>query len=329
MSNYSRATTSQWYASRYPGAKINPDKVVLHTTEGNSWPTYGGGSSAPTYTARPSFGGKRLIWRAHFPDERSARALVNAPGGVETNTDNAIQVELIGTCDDKHAKTWRGVGTAGRDYIYWPDAPEWALRDLAAFLQDMNRRHGIPLKAPSTWLRYGKDSRRPGVWPASYGASPARMTFSQWRSFRGVCGHQHVPENSHGDPGALDVAALMKYARGATVNVGTPSPSTPSKGSSKPAKATSKAPAFPLPKGSYFGPKSGPKASVSGYYSHRADLKKWQARMAARGWRITADGLYGPATAKVARQFQSEKGLAVDGLIGAATWAAAWKSPVT
>ena len=42
-----------------------------------------------------------------------------------------------------------------------------------------------------------------------------------------------------------------------------------------------------------------------------------------------ADGLYGPETARVARGFQSEKGLAVDGLIGPDTWDAAWTSPVT
>lgn len=105
------------------------------------------------------------------------------------------------------------------------------------------------------------------------------------------------------------------------------------KGSSTPApakpKPAAKAPKFPLPKGSYFGPKSGPNSSVSGYYSHRADLKKWQAQMRKRGWSITADGLYGPATKKVARQFQAEKGLAVDGLIGAATWRAAWTEKIT
>ena len=64
-------------------------------------------------------------------------------------------------------------------------------------------------------------------------------------------------------------------------------------------------------------------------YGHRADLKRWQAQMRKRGWSLTADGLYGPTTAKVARQFQKEKGLSVDGLIGAATWAAAWNSPVS
>lgn len=104
-----------------------------------------------------------------------------------------------------------------------------------------------------------------------------------------------------------------------------------SKPTSKPKpSSSSKAPKFPLPRGHYFGPKSGPASSVSGYYSHRADLKRWQAQMRKRGWSITADGLYGPATAKVARQFQAEKaGLAVDGLIGAKTWAAAWTEPVT
>ena len=95
----------------------------------------------------------------------------------------------------------------------------------------------------------------------------------------------------------------------------------------KPSK--SKAPKFPLPKGYYFGPKSGPKSSVSGYYSHRSDLKRWQQRMKDRGWSITPDGLYGPRTATVARKFQAEKKLAVDSLIGKRTWDAAWEAPVT
>lgn len=94
-------------------------------------------------------------------------------------------------------------------------------------------------------------------------------------------------------------------------------------------KPKSTAPKFPLKAGWYFGPKSGPAESVSGYFSHRADLKRWQAQMAKRGWSIDVDGLYGPNTEKIARQFQDEKGLSVDGLIGAETWAAAWKEPVT
>ncbi len=72
-----------------------------------------------------------------------------------------------------------------------------------------------------------------------------------------------------------------------------------------------------------------PTRSVSGYYSHREDLRTWQQRMKDRGWRIDADGLYGPETARVARGFQSEKGLTADGLIGPDTWDAAWTSPLT
>lgn len=96
-----------------------------------------------------------------------------------------------------------------------------------------------------------------------------------------------------------------------------------------PTRSTSKAPAFPLPSGHYFGPKSGPNRSVSGYYSHRSDLKKWQAQMRKRGWSITPDGLYGPATREVTKQFQREKGLRVSGLIGPLTWSKAWTEKIT
>jgi hypothetical protein len=94
-------------------------------------------------------------------------------------------------------------------------------------------------------------------------------------------------------------------------------------------KTTAKAPVFPLPRGWYFGPKSGPRESVSGYYSHRSNLKRWQQQMRNRGWRIGVDGLYGPETADIVKAFQKEKRLGVDGLIGPKTWAAAWTAPIS
>ena len=51
--------------------------------------------------------------------------------------------------------------------------------------------------------------------------------------------------------------------------------------------------------------------------------------MKKRGWRIDVDGYFGPASEKVARQFQAEKGIRVDGAVGAQTWAASWSEPVT
>lgn len=96
------------------------------------------------------------------------------------------------------------------------------------------------------------------------------------------------------------------------------------------------APAFPLPAGKYFGPEADPNA-ISGYHSYTAELRQWQQRMSDRGWSITVDGLYGYKgdttprgnTAEVTVAFQKEKGLKPDGLIGPATWAAAWTAPVT
>ena len=88
-------------------------------------------------------------------------------------------------------------------------------------------------------------------------------------------------------------------------------------------------PAFPLPAGSYFGPRSGPVTSVSGYFNHRESLRMWQQQMKNRGWPITPDGRYGTQTHDVAEAFQAEKHLTVDGLIGPATWSAAWTAPVT
>lgn len=90
-----------------------------------------------------------------------------------------------------------------------------------------------------------------------------------------------------------------------------------------------RAPRFPLPAGSYFGPRAGSVKSVSGYFSHQADLKVWQKRMAARGWVIAVDGFYGPQTEAVCKAFQAEKHLTVDGLIGPATWTAAFDLPIT
>jgi peptidoglycan hydrolase-like protein with peptidoglycan-binding domain len=60
-----------------------------------------------------------------------------------------------------------------------------------------------------------------------------------------------------------------------------------------------------------------------------SEARTWQTRMKARGWRITVDGWYGPDSETVCRDFQAEKGLSVDGVVGPATWAATWEAPIT
>lgn len=221
---YPGASRANWYQDDFGGDPMQVNVVVLHTTEGPTLPGYGGGSSAPNLTAVPDFAAKKLKWYQHFDIETSSRALVNLRGGVETNTMNVCQVELVGTCDPKTHAKWKA---ADRAHLYWPDAPDWALQGVARFLAWMHEEHGVPLSGPKSWPAY----------PTSYGSGGQRLTGARWTDFKGVCGHMHVPENVHGDPGAIDFARIVKYAKTELdVDDDTPTTTTPAK---------PKVPAFP------------------------------------------------------------------------------------
>lgn len=211
MSTYRPAnTTEQWFQDDFPGAdlRLSPKTMVvtLHTTEGTDWPDYLGGQTAPNYTGLPPLGDARGKWRAHFPDEKSSRALRNEAGGVNTNTLNTVQLELIGSCDPKNRVRWGGSSrtrVAGRDYVYWPEADLRQHRWLARILADFHIRHGLRLRTGVEFKPY----------PASYGANGVRLSFAGWSNYTGVLGHQHVPENSHGDPGNIDIKTILAEAR--------------------------------------------------------------------------------------------------------------------
>ncbi|MEU9470409.1 hypothetical protein AB0D78_28095 [Streptomyces avermitilis] len=200
---YPGASTAYWYGSKYPGSVMEVNVIVWHTTEGTSLPSYSGGAEAPNFTAKPDFAAKRLVWYQHFDFDVSARALVNAAGGVETNTLNVCQIEIVGTCDPTTHAKWTNAGYA---HLYTPELPDWAIRDLAAFAKWANASHGVPLSSGLTFKAY----------PGSYGSNGVRMSGSQWTAFQGHCGHQHVPENDHGDPGAFPIAAILAVAKNGT-----------------------------------------------------------------------------------------------------------------
>ena len=198
---YPGASRSRWYQDDFGGTAMEVNVVVLHTTEGRNLPGYGGGASAPNLTAVPDLAARKLDWYQHFDIEVSSRALENDPGGVHTNTLNVCQVELVGTCDPKTHAEWQDKGLA---HIYWPQAPAWALRGVARFLAWMHREHDLPLSGPKAWPAF----------PKSYGNGLGqRMNGARWNAFEGVCGHMHVPENDHGDPGAIDFAELIGLAK--------------------------------------------------------------------------------------------------------------------
>ncbi|MEJ1087062.1 N-acetylmuramoyl-L-alanine amidase [Microbacterium sp. Mu-80] len=213
------------------------------------------------------------------------------------------------------------------------------LRQLAH--RDVNRT-GCPGDDIAAWVHAGGLSG--GTVPAGGGSTggprfrPGDITVGvsvkQVQERLVAHGYNVGPHGIDNDMGTDTISAIRSFQDDQGIDVdGIVGPDTWGRLSAKPgtAKPTGlKAPAFPLPNDDwYFGPKSGPKQSVSGYYSHRSDLRRWQQRMKDRGWDINPDGLYGPQTRSIAVAFQKEKRLRVDGLIGASTWAAAWTEPVT
>lgn len=198
---YPRASLAAWHQSRYLGDEMNANTGVVHTTEGTTLPTYGDGASAPTFTLVPSLASKSVAVFQHFDVDRSARALVNKAGGVQTNTLNCVQVELVGTCDPKTSAKWTA---EGRAHIFWPEAPDWALLEFARLVRWLSDEHGVKLASTVTWKAY----------PGSYGSgNGVRLSGSQWLNYYGWLGHQHVPENDHGDPGDFPMAKVLSMAK--------------------------------------------------------------------------------------------------------------------
>jgi hypothetical protein len=161
-------------------------KLLLHTTEGgtiegacaaydvnNSWPHL-------TVDATP---GRPYRVCGHLGYDVAARSLKNVSGGVETNTAGVIQIEIVGFATRPSEVDWVWIG-----------------RNLVG---PIARECGIPLQSSVAWVAY----------PASYGGkAPQRLHGQDWLAYRGVLGHQHVPENEHGDPGLIPIELLLDAA---------------------------------------------------------------------------------------------------------------------
>lgn len=183
--------TRDEHARSFPWQESAPTKGVLHTTETVGWPGYDGWTIMPHATVMP-FPGKGVIVRQHLPFSQGSFALVHAAGEEPTNGAHAFQFELVGTCDKS--------GPHGA--YYWPAADDQVLLALyQKVIRPLSDAFGIPLHTPA-WKPY----------PNSYGDNGVRLGWVQWHAYSGWCGHEHVVENDHGDPGNFPWSRLIALA---------------------------------------------------------------------------------------------------------------------
>lgn len=184
-----RYASHTWKPFNFSGGNYTsgPRKFVIHTTEGSTaagaFAAYEDGG-VPHFTwVLPSRGAAKY---QHIDTAVAASALRNESGGVQTNRDSAIQVEIVGFSkdtrylDDDDLK-WLGDAireVCEREAIDWHKAPTF-----------YDGQSGFTLATPT---------------------ARQRMSEATWDAYNGVCGHQHVPENSHWDPGALDYPRLLQ-----------------------------------------------------------------------------------------------------------------------
>lgn len=154
-------------------------KGVIHTTEGSTaagaFNAYRNHNSWPHFTIGPN--GK--VYQ-HLSIGVAARTLENRTGGVETNRGGAIQFEVVGFAKNTN----------------WPTAQVIAVKALMRWIEE---NAGIKPYGPV----FGGGGE--------YGYfNPLQFSPSQWIQFNGWCGHQHVPENAHWDPGAINLNVFLE-----------------------------------------------------------------------------------------------------------------------
>lgn len=227
-----------------------------------------------------------------LPKDVAGRGLKNASGGVETNREGTvnIQVEVVGRASQPF--------TSG---------PMVGLDRLLRVFDDL---------VPRTW-----PSGAPLASSSAYGSNPSRST-THWKQ-AGHFGHSQVPENDHSDPGAIDISKLFG---------GKPSPHPAPHPAPSPAPAPSRyvrENGDGLYERGEFGPgiktvqtqltHAGYHVTADGYFGLDTlnAVKAFQ-----KAYHLTADGVVGPRTLSALGQTHvhpAGPGLKVDGVMGPTT----------
>lgn len=163
---------------------------VLHSTEGG--PIYtprADGSYLGVFTPPQFTVGANGVFQ-HIDTSLASYAAVNLAGGVETNRYGCIQIEVCGRA---------------------AEAPDWPLEvygNLALLMRWIELNEGVRPEPVDGFHSYPPED---GI--RLDGHEPWRISFADWPAFDGWCGHQHMPENKHGDPGKIRLDLLFAKSK--------------------------------------------------------------------------------------------------------------------
>jgi len=159
-----------------------PFKIVHHTTEGST--ASGAFAAFLANHSDPHFTVDAHTIFQHIDTGVGARSLRNAPGGVQTNRDSAVQIEVVG-------------------FAHLPKSEE-TLKNVARLCRWIEQTHGVPKVWPNGLPKPAVNGHDPGGH---------NRDATNWDTKGGHYGHCHVPENTHWDPGYTEqeVELIMTF----------------------------------------------------------------------------------------------------------------------
>lgn len=249
-----------------------------------------------------------------------AYVVVRTPGN-NGHGSIAAQVDYFLAYLDKQTPWWR----AQSGFFLQVDLEKWGYDNVAPtygvqMCDTLKSKTGkaVILYAPQWAYGNGIDGSHP-LWASGYGSNPGGPyrnaypgdTSGRWVSYsnRTPVILQYGSKLTAGAQPGMDVNAFRGSLSDLQKLVGA---------SGVTASVTTNAPPWP---GRY--------VKLTTPMMNGADVRTWQAQMAHRGWTIGADGWFGQQSDTVLREFQTEKGIASDGILGPASWAKAWTASVT
>jgi hypothetical protein len=194
MEDWCPFASRTWTAKGSGPHVAGPWRGTLHDTEGS---TAAGALAAYQSTGDyPHFTVSEYVIEQHCPISVGATALKHPAGTIDTNRLSAVQIEIVGSCDRAYATKYR--------LPYVGDFSAAQLANVAKVMRWIEAQTGIAFDGHAAFT-------------ATSASTAPRMSVDTWRRFNSWCGHQHVPNNDHWDPGQLPIDKLAPFGAATSI----------------------------------------------------------------------------------------------------------------